>query len=101
MRWHRSRRLTIEPIKAAGGVSVNARSFARSLKADNVSSKTEKTHLGSINRLVAFLGQQGMSRTVSSIRREHVEAFITALLERWKPAAANNRFRGLQRDSSG
>ncbi len=28
-------------------------------------------------------------------RREHVEAFITDLLERWKPATAHNRYRAL------
>lgn len=30
------------------------------------------------------------------VRREHVEAFITFLLERYKPATASNRYRGLQ-----
>ena len=28
---------------------------------------------------------------VANIRREHIEAFIATLLERWKPATANNR----------
>ena len=37
-----------------------------------------------------------MPRDVESMTREHVEAFITDLLERWKPATANNRYRGLQ-----
>lgn len=37
-----------------------------------------------------------MPQDVAHITREHVEAFITSLLERWKPATANNRFRGLQ-----
>jgi hypothetical protein len=29
-------------------------------------------------------------------RREHVEAFRIDLVVRWKPATANNRFRGCQ-----
>lgn len=33
---------------------------------------------------------------MANIRREHVEAFIADLLDRWKAATANNRFRGLQ-----
>ncbi len=33
---------------------------------------------------------------MANLRREHVEAFIAYLLERWKPSTANNRFRGLQ-----
>ena len=36
-----------------------------------------------------------------AIRREHVEAFITDILERWKPATAHNRYRGCQPSSAG
>ena len=37
-----------------------------------------------------------MPQEVANIHREHVEAFISSLLDRCKPATANNRFRGLQ-----
>ena len=37
-----------------------------------------------------------MPQDVASIHREHVEAFITHLLERWRPATAASRFRSLQ-----
>ena len=37
-----------------------------------------------------------MPLEVANIHREHVEALISHLLDRWKPATANNRFRGLQ-----
>jgi site-specific recombinase XerD len=50
-----------------------------------------------VARLAAFLTERGMPTHVAHIKREHVEAFITYLLERWKPATANNRYRGLQR----
>ena len=33
---------------------------------------------------------------VAAITREHVESFVTDLLDHWKPATANNRYRGLQ-----
>jgi integrase len=33
---------------------------------------------------------------VSALKREHVELFIADQLARWKPATANNRYRGLQ-----
>jgi site-specific recombinase XerD len=37
-----------------------------------------------------------MPTDVAKIKREHLEAFIADLLERWKPATAANRYRGLQ-----
>lgn len=36
-----------------------------------------------------------MPSAPDAIRREHVESFITELLERWKPATAHNRYRAL------
>jgi site-specific recombinase XerD len=33
---------------------------------------------------------------LTAIKREHVELFIADQLDRWKPATANNRYRGLQ-----
>jgi site-specific recombinase XerD len=50
----------------------------------------------SARQLAWFLGERGMPLDVANMTREHVEAFITDLLERWKPATANNRYRGLQ-----
>ena len=46
--------------------------------------------------LVAFLADKGMPTAVRSIRREHVEAFIVAELERTAPASAARRYRSLQ-----
>ncbi len=36
-----------------------------------------------------------MPTQAASIRREHVEAFVAELLEKWKPATAHNRYRAL------
>lgn len=38
-----------------------------------------------------------MPRTIETIHREHVEASIRQLLERWTPSTAHNRYAGLQR----
>ena len=83
-------------ITAAGDIAVNIESYGRHLRAQNLSPRTGQTYMESARQLARFLGQQGMPGDVVSITREHVEAFIADLLERWKPATANNRYRGLQ-----
>jgi site-specific recombinase XerD len=83
-------------ITAAGDIAVNIESYGRHLRAENLSPRTRQTYMESARQLARFLGERGMPRDVTSITREHVEAFITHLLERWKPATANNRYRGLQ-----
>src|SRR4030042_304914 len=83
-------------ITTAGDISVNIESYGRHLRAENLSPRTRQTYMESARQLARFLGERGMPRDVTSITREHVEAFITHLLERWKPATANNRYRGLQ-----
>lgn len=84
-------------IKAPVDVAVNAKSFARSLRAENLSPRTQESYLESVNQFSRFLADAGMPTDVANIKREHVEAFIAGLLDRWRPATANNRFRGLQR----
>lgn len=85
------------PIKATGDMAVNARSFARSLRAENASVRTQETYLEAVTQFARFLAEHGIPEKVAHIRREHVEMFITDLLQRFKPATANNRYRGLQR----
>jgi len=46
---------------------------------------------------MAFLARQGMPTTACSIRREHVEAFIAAELERTAPSSDATRCRSNQR----
>ncbi len=83
-------------ITAAGDIVVNIESYGRHLRAENLSPRTGQTYMESARQLAQFLEQQGMPQDVASLTREHVEAFIADLLERWKPATANNRYRGLQ-----
>jgi site-specific recombinase XerD len=77
-------------------LSVNIKSFGRHLRAKNLSPRTLKTYNEACALFARFLADQGMPQQVANIRREHVEAFIVSLLERWRPATAANRFRSLQ-----
>jgi site-specific recombinase XerD len=70
-------------------------SFGRHLRASNLASRTVETYMEASTGFQRFLIQRGMPTDVAGIRREHVEAFIEDLLNRWKPATANNRYRAL------
>ena len=91
-----SSRPIVSDAAEGGDLAVNLQSFARHLRAENLSPRTVQTYAESTSQLASFLAEKGMPQDVANITREHVEAFITDLLERWKPATANNRFRGLQ-----
>jgi len=77
-------------------LSVNIASFERHIGALNLSPRTVKTYKEACGLFARFLADRGMPQQVANIRREHVEAFIVSLLERWKPATAANRVRRLQ-----
>jgi hypothetical protein len=62
----------------------------RSLRAAGKQPKTIKTYLEGGRQLLDYLRANGMPSEVAKIRREHVEAFIISVAERWKPATANN-----------
>lgn len=84
-------------LSAPGDLQANAASYARHLRAANVAPATLKTYAEAVATFRAFLAEQGMPSDVAAISREHVEAFITDQLRRWRPATAANRYRGLQR----
>jgi site-specific recombinase XerD len=69
-------------------------SWRRHLRAQRISPATISTYSTAVGQLASFLDLQGMPTKPAGIRREHVEAFITDILERWKPATAHNRYRG-------
>ncbi len=83
-------------IQTQGDLGVNCQSFRRHLRAGNRSLMTEETYTESVRQLAEFLERKGMPTELAKIRREHVEAFVSELLESRKPATAANRFRGLQ-----
>ena len=71
--------------------------FLRALRAENCSKRTLETYAESVQQFVKFLHAKGMPLDPHNITREYIEAFIADLLDRWKPATAANRYRGLQR----
>ncbi len=70
-------------------------SYRRSLLAANKSPQTIKTYLHGLEMFGDFLAQQGMPLNVAAITREHVETFVSLLLEKRKAATAETRFRAL------
>jgi site-specific recombinase XerD len=73
-----------------------AASWARHLRAQRSSPATIATYGASLRQLVRFLRDAGMPTTPTSVTREHVEAFVTGLLDKYKPATAHNRYRALR-----
>ena len=61
---------------SVGDLATLIPSFHRNLRARNRSPKTIKSYLEAANQLDGFLRDRGMPTEASSIRREHVEAFI-------------------------
>jgi site-specific recombinase XerD len=92
--------MAISPASEANRTATRLRgdiaSFGRHLTAANLSPKTIRTYLEATGQLEAFLTDRGMPTRIEDIRREHVEAFIADLLERWRPATAHNRYAGVQ-----
>ena len=70
-------------------------SFHRKLLAENKSPRTVQTYGEALRLFGEFLAEHGMPLTLAHIRREHVETFMTGLLERYRPATASNRYRTL------
>jgi site-specific recombinase XerD len=81
---------------ATGDILVNNQSFARHLRAGNLSDKTIYAYCGAVEQFAAYLGSKGMPQDVAAITREHVESFITHLLDTRKATTAHQRYRGLQ-----
>ncbi len=80
----------------APGLERDISSFARHLRAANLSPKTVRTYLEATDQFARFLAANGRSATLERLRREDLEAFIEDLLARLSPATAHNRYAGLQ-----
>jgi site-specific recombinase XerC len=61
-----------------------------------VSPATIETYSTAVGQLADYLVAHGMPDRATTIRREHIEAFVTDLLEHKAPATAHNRYRGCQ-----
>lgn len=81
---------------SSGDLTDNIASFRRHLRATNVSVRTIELYTGAAAEMARYLDEHDMPLNVAELRREHVEAFITDQLDRWKPATAANKYRSLQ-----
>ncbi len=79
-----------------GDLAANVASFARHLRAANLTPATQRAYLSGLDLLARFLTDAGMPTDVAAISREHVEAFITDQLARLSPASAANRYSSLR-----
>ena len=86
-----------DTVSRAGDIVPNIRSFHRHMRAENLAVTTQRIYLSAAEQLAEFLAEKGMPQDVASIHREHVEEFITRLLDTGaKPATASNRYRAIQ-----
>lgn len=69
-------------------------SWRRHLRAQRMSPNTISTYTTSVGQLARYLADIGMPTIPSSIRREHLEAWITDILENRRATTAHNRYRG-------
>lgn len=81
---------------APGDVRTLASSFRRSVRARNLSPRTEKTYLEAVSLMADFLVAHGMPTEVHAIAREHVEAFLADQLGSRRPSTVAIRYRSLQ-----
>lgn len=73
-----------------------AASFARHLRAANLSPKTVKAYLDAVAQLRRYLVDSGAVPSLAEMRRTDIEGFVSDQLGRWRPATAANRFRSLR-----
>lgn len=86
---------TAPAVVIGGDYPILARSFERSLRAENKSARTIQAYGEAVRLFGEYLSHQGMATNVADIRREHVESFIADLLAKWKPTTAHTRYRSL------
>src|SRR3954454_12940200 len=77
---------------AAGDLPELLGSWRRHLAARRTSPATLDTYSSWVRGLDRFLASAGLPTTASELRREHIEAFITELLDQFKPATAHNGY---------
>jgi site-specific recombinase XerD len=65
------------------------------LRAANKSPRTIQNYLEAVQQFAAHLNKNGMPSLAANVTREHVESYIVAVLEQWRPATAANRFKAL------
>jgi site-specific recombinase XerC len=87
---------SLRAVPAPGDASRLILSWARHLRAANLSPRTIQSYTESARQLTDYLAAQGMPTTVAAITREHVESFIEYVLDTRKASTAGVRYRSLQ-----
>lgn len=95
--------MTITPMRDSVGAEAAelgdlpelAESWLRSLRARGLAERTVGTYAEAPERLAAFLVDRGLPTDVAALRREHLEGFITHLLETRTASTALTRFQAL------
>ena len=72
------------------------RSFERHLRATNRSPRTIEKYTFAATQLARFLAAEGLPTSAADVRRRDVEAYVSSLLERYKPGTALTRYQDLQ-----
>jgi site-specific recombinase XerD len=93
--------VSLDELTARSDIEPLMESWKRHLRAKRRSDRTVQSYEETVRQLDAFLADAGMARQVANIRREHVEAWIVHLLDRFRPATAAVRLRSLQQSSGG
>lgn len=71
-------------------------SWETHLLAERKSPRTVQSYLEAGQQLAAFLDARGMPTAATSIRREHIEAFLVDVLRRHSASTGANRYRSLR-----
>ena len=71
-------------------------SFERHLRATNRAPRTIEKYTLASTQLARFLAAEGLPTNAADVRRRDLEAYISSLLERYKPGTALTRYQDLQ-----
>jgi Phage integrase, N-terminal SAM-like domain len=86
---------------AAGDLPGLIKSFERHLRAANRSPRTIEKYVLAANQLTKFMAEQDGPLDVADVKRRDVEAYISFLLERYKPGTALTATKTSSSSSSG
>lgn len=81
---------------SVGDIAELSRSWARDLRAANLSPRTIQSYMEAVRLFTEYLTEQGMPTDVASITREHVGAFIEDQLARRSASSAGVRYSSLR-----
>jgi len=86
---------TVVPLRREGGLIPFVASYRRHLKAANRADSTLNMYEAALLDFSTWGKANGIPLEPAQITRQHVEAYMVALMDRVKPATANGRYRVL------